>query len=619
MPQSLADELKSISMSPNLGESLDRAHRFARDQSHRLVMLEHLLLALTDDPEAAIILQSANVDLTRLRADVSGYLGGLMEDMRADGTVEPRPDGELLRVLQAAASAATQSRRRQIDGAIVLAAIVGDAKSPAAGLLKALGMTFEEAIRALQRANAQARFKGASATAAAAPAETQAQAGQVTSAPDGATPAMGGTGDAIPASPQLPSSHSPDDFLAAARARIKQRAAAAAAANSKAPEAEPAPAAAADNAKPPAEPVPPEPMPATSAGAAPHGVSKEGTGEGTNAASDLLADPEDLSDPSRESVSSLTERLAAAAVAPKPARQAWPPAAQRRGPPGPQGPAQPPPGPAPTPFPARALQPGEGPPRPPLPPRSGMPPQARPGLPNRPGRAPRPDPEHARPVGAPVPNGSLGSSHYPAAEPHAPNAIPIRGKRARPGAPRTATHPDKPHFAETIPRRLQLGTAVRGEVRISRGRIDSLLSGTGRGPPHPPESFAARALTVRLKAAGGGIAIEPASPETQWLEAGSNLAHADHAMWRWTLLPRKVGRNRLVLQVSVRTIGNDGVASDTALPDRVIDAKVRRHALGVVMRALGWLVPLLIGAAGAYFGREAFDSALPIIKSMFGS
>ena len=40
------------------------------------------------------------------------------------------------------------------SGAIVLAAIVGDGKSPAAGLLKTHGMTFEEAIRALQKASA---------------------------------------------------------------------------------------------------------------------------------------------------------------------------------------------------------------------------------------------------------------------------------------------------------------------------------------------------------------------------------------------------------------------------------------------------------------------------------
>src|SRR5215470_2316851 len=185
MPQSFAEQLRSIPMSSNLGQSLERAHRFAREQSHRSVTLEHLLLALAEDPEAALILQSANVELARLSTDVSGYLGRLLEDMRAEPGIDPQPDAELLRVVQAAASAAQQSRRRQIDGAIVLAAIVGDGKSPAAGMLKALGMTFEEAIRALQRANTKARLQPSPRAAATnranapdpSPASDEASAG----------------------------------------------------------------------------------------------------------------------------------------------------------------------------------------------------------------------------------------------------------------------------------------------------------------------------------------------------------------------------------------------------------------------------------------------------------
>ena len=233
MPQSFADQLRSIPMSPNLGQSLERAHRCARDQSHRLVTLEHLLLALTEDAEAALILQSANVDLARLGTDVSGYLGRLLEDMRAEPGAEPRPDAELLRVLQAAASAAQQSRRKQIDGAIVLAAIVGDGKSPAAGLLKALGMTFEEAIRALQRANTKARLKplAKAATAAAAPPEespTMAAPGDagVTAAPQSAPssdPPITEPGAPIP---EPMATQSADEILAAARARIQKRASA---------------------------------------------------------------------------------------------------------------------------------------------------------------------------------------------------------------------------------------------------------------------------------------------------------------------------------------------------------------------------------------------------------
>src|SRR2546423_1530380 len=91
MPQSFADQLRSIPMSPNLGQSLERAHRCARDQSHRLGTLEHLLLALSEDAEAALILQSANVDLARLGTDGSGYLGRLLEDMPAETGAEPGP------------------------------------------------------------------------------------------------------------------------------------------------------------------------------------------------------------------------------------------------------------------------------------------------------------------------------------------------------------------------------------------------------------------------------------------------------------------------------------------------------------------------------------------------
>ena len=183
MPQPFADELRSIQFSPKLSESLERARVFAREQSHRAVLLEHLLLALTEDADASAVMQACNVDPVRLGTDASGYLGRLLEDMRAPAGVEPRADAELLRVLQAAGQAAQQSRRRQIDGAIVLAAIVGDGKSPAAGLLKAHGLTFEEAIRALQKATTTANAKARSqlyaspAKPAAAPPASQPAAG----------------------------------------------------------------------------------------------------------------------------------------------------------------------------------------------------------------------------------------------------------------------------------------------------------------------------------------------------------------------------------------------------------------------------------------------------------
>jgi hypothetical protein len=221
MPQTLADQFASIPMSPNLDRSLARAQEFAREQSHRALLLEHLLLALTEDPEATAVLRACNVDLVRLGADVSNYLGRLPEDMRAQPGAEPEPDPELLRVLEAARQAGAQSRRKHIDGSIVLAAVVGDGKSPAAGLLETHGMTFEEAIRALQKASAQARTKqysaagGPGAPERTAPAETDKAA----PAPPVAPPAelAGGVAD----TPVL--GQSVDEILAAARTRIQQR------------------------------------------------------------------------------------------------------------------------------------------------------------------------------------------------------------------------------------------------------------------------------------------------------------------------------------------------------------------------------------------------------------
>ena len=221
MPQSIADLLQSIPMTPSLSQSFGRAREFARQQSHRALLLEHLLLAFTEDPDASGVLRACNVDISRLGTDTSGYLGGLLEDMRAPPGTEPDPDPELLRVIEAARQAAQQSRRRAIDGAIVLAAIVGDGKTPAAGLLKAHGMTFDEAIRTLQKASAQARSKQYSPSVARTPAEKPAvQEAEKEPAPPPAPERPASPGGSAP---PPPSGQSVDDMLAAARVRIQQR------------------------------------------------------------------------------------------------------------------------------------------------------------------------------------------------------------------------------------------------------------------------------------------------------------------------------------------------------------------------------------------------------------
>jgi hypothetical protein len=582
MPQSFAEELSSIPMSTHLGQSLERAHRFAREQSHRAVTLEHLLLALTEDAEAALILQSANIELGRLSTEVSGYLGRLPEDMRGDGATEPRPDAELLRVLQAAASAAKQSRRRQIDGAIVLAAVVGDGKTPAAGLLKALGMTFEEAIRALQRANTKARLKptpkpATPATTPAAPAE----------APETAAVTEPAASDATPGPLQ-----SAEDILAAARSRIQQRSGAGAAKPEPAAVKEATPAPATDeptadmaDSLPPVEPA--ETAALTDAiQAAMSGATVRGVEPALpKAAAELPAPP--LQPP----------------APPIAQRPPWTPPPEPRPQPAHRVPQPPPARPQP-PFPARPVAASEGPRRPPLPPAG----QPQPGFPNRPPRAPWPEPG----VGAPPPraNGSYGEA------PPAPRERPVA--RA-PHAPRAGGHTEKGVLVESVPRRMRVGVPAPAEVRIARDRIEGLIVAlNGRGAAPLAEQPLTRALSVRLRAPGGDFWIEPATPETQWVDSASSMIHDDHANWRWTVVARRRGRRRLTLMVSARTVGRDGVAIDSAPPDRVIEVKVGGNYGQAAVRWTGWILALLAGAAIGSYGEQIWAMAVPAIKMAIG-
>jgi neural Wiskott-Aldrich syndrome protein len=572
MPQPLAEELKSIPMSSNLGQSLERAHRFAREQSHRLVTLEHLLLSLVEDPEAALILQSANVELARLSTEVSGYLGRLLEDMRAEPGSEPHPDPELLRVVQAAASAAQQSRRRQIDGAIVLAAIVGDGKSPAAGMLKALGMTFEEAIRALQRANTKARLQPPAAKDPPSALQDRGEAESDVSPADQAAPSAPA---AHPAVSPPPAAQSAEEILAAARARIQQRSAVAAQAESSG-----------SSARGPAAPAPP---PTGEARAPP--AREPPAGESLSSAIEAAMEAPTVrrSEAARPAPPAVSPP---APVAPRPAQPAWTPPEPRSQAPG---------GQAPAPF-------GDA-PQPPPPPRPVAGPAAR--FPNPPARA-APWPETGeRRTGrrAARANGEYAPPHR-AAQPGRPQEPPW----APP--PQRAALGDRGPLVESIPRRMRERVPVTGEVRITRDKIEALMQALTSATPHRPHL--ARTLCVRLRAPNGGFTIEAMTPETQWIESNANPVHDDTALWRWTIVPQRSGRGRLLLTLSARTIGADALSAESAPPDRMIDVRVRANYARRCARFVAFLATLAAGALLGHFGEQAWSAAITALKQALG-
>jgi ATP-dependent Clp protease ATP-binding subunit ClpA len=170
MAQTFADALSRLPMSRTLAQTMARARGYAFAQLHRRVTLEHLLLALGEDQDAIAVLQASRVDLARLATDSAAFIGRIEDRFPPQQQGEPEADADLIRILEYAAAAAHQSRRREINGAVVMAAIVGDGRSAAANILRTQGLTFEEAIQALQRGVAAPRPQPAPPPPAPVPA-----------------------------------------------------------------------------------------------------------------------------------------------------------------------------------------------------------------------------------------------------------------------------------------------------------------------------------------------------------------------------------------------------------------------------------------------------------------
>lgn len=164
-------------------------------------------------------------------------------------------------------------------------------------------------------------------------------------------------------------------------------------------------------------------------------------------------------------------------------------------------------------------------------------------------------------------------------------------------------------LAEAIPRSMRLWVPEKIEVRIARRTLDGLAAGLeGRGPVTHHDIVITSAMSVRLKAPDGGLAIDSVSPETQWIENRPGLLSSDEfASWRWTVRPLRKGRARLHLIVSARTAAPDGSTAETALPDQIIELKVRANYGLAVKRWTGWVTAAILGGALAKFGEGGFE------------
>ena len=134
------------SLSRNLDQSLRRALALANQRHHEYATLEHLLLSLTDDPDAAAVLRACSVEVDALKRSLIQYLDQELENLVIEGTDEAKATAGFQRVIQRAVIHVQSSGREEVTGANVLVAIFAERESHAAYFLQEQDMTRYDAV-----------------------------------------------------------------------------------------------------------------------------------------------------------------------------------------------------------------------------------------------------------------------------------------------------------------------------------------------------------------------------------------------------------------------------------------------------------------------------------------
>jgi ATP-dependent Clp protease ATP-binding subunit ClpA len=132
--------------SPGLERALHQALTHANERRHEYATLEHLLLALIDDQDAAAVMRACNVDLDELKQTVLNYIDTELDNLVTGYDEDSKPTAGFQRVIQRAVIHVQSSGREEVSGANVLVAIFAERESHAAYFLQEQQMTRYDAV-----------------------------------------------------------------------------------------------------------------------------------------------------------------------------------------------------------------------------------------------------------------------------------------------------------------------------------------------------------------------------------------------------------------------------------------------------------------------------------------
>src|SRR6476659_8689234 len=129
-----------VPFAPETLETIQRSFRLATDRRHDAVGLEHLLLAITDEPQARRVLATCGVELDALRRQLQDVLAKAFTPVPSGATVEPEPTLGFDRVIQQAMVHAAVSSAKHVDSGSLLVFMLQEEESHAAYFLRSQGL-----------------------------------------------------------------------------------------------------------------------------------------------------------------------------------------------------------------------------------------------------------------------------------------------------------------------------------------------------------------------------------------------------------------------------------------------------------------------------------------------
>ncbi len=123
-------------LSKNLEITLHRALDIAKDFSHEYATLEHLLLSLTEDADAAPVMRGVGANLGELRHALNDFLTKEMDSLIVNNLDESRPTAGFQRVIHRAAIHVQSAGKSEVNGANVLVAMFSERDSHAVYFLQ---------------------------------------------------------------------------------------------------------------------------------------------------------------------------------------------------------------------------------------------------------------------------------------------------------------------------------------------------------------------------------------------------------------------------------------------------------------------------------------------------